>query len=27
MTEAGEKMFQTGKHAPTGTTGGEHRGH
>ena len=27
MTEAGEKMFQTGKHAPTGTIGGEHSGH
>ncbi|MFH2124436.1 MAG: cytochrome c3 family protein [Pseudomonadota bacterium] len=27
MTEAGEKMFQTGKHAPAGATGGEHGGH
>lgn len=27
MTEAGEKMFQTGKHAPIETTGGEHSGH
>ncbi len=27
MTEAGEKMFQTGKHAPTGNPGGGHSGH
>jgi len=27
MTEAGEKMFQAGQHAPTGTPGGGHGGH